>query len=73
MCAAVGGCYAAYPFVKKVLDGFHIDVTGIVNDMGEYIDAYAEETGAPIDKNAILEAAMNLTNRDIMSKLQSTD
>lgn len=73
MCAAVGGCYAAYPFVKKVLDGFHIDMTGIVNDMGEYIDAYAEETGALIDKNAILEAAMSLADGDVMKKWQTTD
>ena len=41
--------------------------------MGEYIDAYAEETGALIDKNAILEAAMSLADGDVMKKWQTTD
>ena len=71
MCAAAGGCYAAYPFVKRILEGFHIDVTGIVNDMGEYIDLYAERTGAPIDKNAISETLMGFADGDMIAKLQT--
>lgn len=73
MCSAVGGCYAAYPFVKRILEGFHLDVTGIVNDMGEYIDSYAEETGTPIDKSAVLEAVMGFVDGGMIAKLKHTD
>ncbi len=73
MCNAVGGCFAAYPFVRRILDGFHIDATGVVNDMGEYIDRYAKESGSPVDREAILEALMSFDDAAMISKLKPTD
>lgn len=53
MCNAVGGYYNAYPFVKKVLDCFHIGALDIINDMDGFFEMYEEERGMPVDKEQI--------------------
>lgn len=73
MCNAAGSCYSAYPFVRKMLDGFHLDAIGVVNDMGEYIDEYAAKHGTVVDKDAILGALMAFEDGDTLAMLKNTD
>lgn len=53
MCNAVGNYYSAYPFVKKVLDCFHLSALDVINDMDEYFQIYSEEKGLPVDRERI--------------------
>lgn len=53
MCNAVGNCYSAYPFIKKVLDCFHLSALDVINDMDGYFETYSDEKGLPIDKEQI--------------------
>lgn len=53
MCNAVGNYYSAYPFVKKVLDCFHLSALDVINDMDEYFQIYSEEQGLPVDRERI--------------------
>ena len=53
LCNAAGDYYNAYPFVKKVLDCFHLKALDIINDMDEFFSAYEDERGLPIDRERI--------------------
>lgn len=53
MCNAVGNYYSAYPFVRKVLDCFHLGALDIINDMDEYFTVYSQEKGLPVDREQI--------------------
>lgn len=53
MCNAVGNCYSAYPFVRKVLECFHLGTLDIINDMDEYFTLFSQEKGLPVDREQI--------------------
>ena len=53
MCNAVGNYYSAYPFVRKVLECFHLGALDIINDMDEYFNLFSQEKGLPVDKERI--------------------
>ena len=53
MCNAVGNYYSAYPFVRKVLDCFHLTALDIINDMDAYFETYSDEKGLPVDRERI--------------------
>lgn len=53
MCNAVGNYYSAYPFVKKVLDCFHLGALDIINDMDGYFEKFSGERGLPVDREQI--------------------
>ncbi len=59
MCNAVGNYYSAYPFVRKVLDCFHLKVLDIINDMDEYFGIFSEQKGLPVDKESIEAVLMS--------------
>lgn len=59
MCNAVGNYYSAYPFVKKVLDCFHLTALDIINDMDEYFQTFSEEQGLPADRERIEAVLMS--------------
>lgn len=53
MCNAVGNYYSAYPFVKKVLECFHLTALDVINDMDDYFETFSDERGLPVDKERI--------------------
>ncbi len=51
-----GDYYAAFPFVERVLECFHLSLMDIINEVSEKLDAYLDPETA--DKNIILDTLM---------------
>lgn len=63
MCNAVGNYYSAYPFVRKMLDCFHLGALDIINDMDEYFTLFSQEKGLPVDKEQIEAVLLSFDDR----------
>lgn len=63
LCNCVGNVYSSYPFVKKVLDCFHLTALDVINDMDEYLSRFEEEKGLPIDKQMLRSVLMSFEDK----------
>lgn len=77
LCNAAGNYYSAYPFVKKVLDCFHLTALDVINDMDEYFDIFSNEKGLPVDKESIEAVLMSFEDNafdwEMISSQQSNE